>query len=72
MNYILVGGESVDDVATHLKEVYSYIDKHGKKHYYEQNLVKRLIKEKNTHIQPIENVFTTTPYKILDQYAYYE
>lgn len=72
MNYIMVGGESVDDVASHLKEVYSLIDKHGKRRYYDQNKVKRVVKEKATRIKPIQDVFTTTPYKILDQYAYYE
>ena len=72
MDDVLIGGESVDDVAGNLKEAFSLIDKNGKKRYYEQNMVKRVAKEKDHRIKPVENLYTTTPYKILDRYAYSE
>lgn len=72
IDYVLIGGESVDDVAANLKEAFSLIDKKGKKHYYEQNRVKRVVEEKDRRIKPVENLYTTTPYKILDRYAYSE
>lgn len=71
MDNVLVGAENVDDLVDHLKEVFSLIDKNGKKRYYNQNLVKRIKKEK-VRIQPIKNSYTTTPYTIIETYAYYE
>ena len=72
MDYVLIGGENADDVAANLKEAFSLIDKNGKKRYYEQNMVKRVVKEKDRRIEPVENLYTTTPHKILDRYAYSE
>ena len=72
MNYVLIGGESEDDVASHLKEIYSFIGHKGKRVYFNQKYVKRVIKEKTNRIVPINDLFTTAPYKLLDTFGYYE
>ena len=73
IEYWLVGAKSIDDLTQHLQELFSYIDKHGKKHYYDQNRVKRIIKERENRIRPLVNVYTTNaPYTIIDSYAYAE
>lgn len=60
MDYCLIGAESVDDLLAHWEEIFN-----------EPLSLGEAVASKE-RITLIEDMFTTTPYKIIDRYSYYE
>ena len=88
IDYIYVGGESIEDIKNHFKDIFpdeeievcEYI-----KDEYPDNEIGDIVYEPQytndeidtifgcaSRINPIKDVYTTTPYRILDSVAYYE
>ena len=60
MDEILVGAEDENDLIKNLKSVVHKDD------------VKKIKKEKSWRIRKVPNLYTDSPYVILDRYAYFE
>ena len=60
IDYKLVGAESLEDLHSHWAEIFR-----------EENFVEEYMKNED-RITEITDAFTTTPYKIIDSYSYYE
>jgi len=68
MDYVQIGAKSFDDLKEHISKIFK--DKLEKKQIKELKSMKE--DDTFTRIKLVENVYTTTPYKILAEYAYYE
>ena len=68
IHWVQIGAKDIDDLKEHLGDALKGIV--TKKHLNE--LKKDDQEDTFSRIQPVENVYTTTPYKILTDYAYSE
>lgn len=65
LEYKLIGAESKDDLIAHISDIFTDddIDCNGS--------VKRLVSD-TSRFEEVKGLYTDTPYKVLDTYAYYE
>lgn len=68
MHEVLIGAESVDDLAENLGNV---VTTSGTAYFHKRD-VGRIAKEKDTRIFAIDHAYTTKPYTVLSSFAYYE